>query len=63
MGLPTSYAGASFEDLRDAMRIDKKARGNQLRFVVLDDLARPAVLAGPSEDDLRAAYDAIGADS
>ncbi len=63
VGLPTSYSGASFEDLHDAMRIDKKARGNQLRFVVLDDLARPVVLAGPSEDDLRAAYDAIGADS
>lgn len=62
VGLPTSYSGASFEDLLDAMRIDKKARGNQLRFVVLDDLARPVVLAGPSEDDLRAAYDAIGAD-
>ena len=63
VGLPTSYSGASFEDLHDAMRIDKKTRGNQLRFVVLDDLARPVVLAGPSEDDLRAAYDAIGADS
>ncbi len=63
VGLPTAYSGASFEDLHDAMRIDKKARGNQLRFVVLDDLARPTVLAGPSEDDLRAAYDAIGGDS
>ena len=56
------YSGASFEDLLAAMRIDKKARGNQLRFVVLDDLARPAVLAGPDEDDLRAAYAAIGGD-
>ena len=60
VGLPTTYAGASFEDLRDAMKIDKKSRGNQLRFVVLDDIGRPRILAGPSEDDLRAAYDAIG---
>ena len=60
VGLPTSYSGAAFDDLLAAMRIDKKARGNQLRFVVLDDLARPVVLAGPSEDDLRAAYAAIG---
>jgi 3-dehydroquinate synthase len=45
------------------MRIDKKARGSQLRFVVLDDLARPAVLAGPADDDLRAAYAAIGGDA
>ena len=28
------------------------------RFVVLDDLASPRILSGPSEDDLRAAYDA-----
>jgi 3-dehydroquinate synthase len=60
VGLPTTYAAASFDDLLAAMRVDKKARGNQLRFVVLDDLAEPVVLAGPSEEDLRAAYAAIG---
>jgi 3-dehydroquinate synthase len=63
VGLPISYAGASFDDLHDVMKVDKKARGSQLRFVVLDELAKPVVLAGPSEDDLRAAYTAIsGAD-
>ncbi len=60
VGLPTTYADAAFDDLLVAMRVDKKARGNQLRFVVLEDLARPVVLAGPSEEDLRAAYAAIG---
>mgnify|MGYP001277039418 CR=1 FL=1 len=60
VGLPTAYDAAPFDDLLAAMRIDKKARGNQLRFVVLEDLARPVVLAGPAEDDLRAAYAAIG---
>lgn len=60
VGLPTTYAGSSFEVLHDAMRVDKKARGNQLRFVVLRDLADPTVLAGPGEADLRAAYAAIG---
>ena len=54
----TGYTG-TFDELRDAMSIDKKSRGSQLRFVVLDDLARPRILAGPSEDDLRASYDAI----
>jgi 3-dehydroquinate synthase len=57
VGLPTGFAGASYEDLRAAMAVDKKSRGSTLRFVVLDDLAKPRVLAGPSEDDLRAAYD------
>ena len=63
VGLPTTYADASFDDLHGAMRMDKKTRGNQLRFVVLDDIARPRILAGPSEDDLRAAYAAIGGGS
>ncbi|SDD11651.1 3-dehydroquinate synthase [Nocardioides lianchengensis] len=59
VGLPTSYDGASFEDLLAAMRVDKKSRGSQLRFVVLDGLGRPTVLAGPDEADLRAAYDVL----
>ena len=59
VGLPTTYADAPFEDLHDAMKIDKKSRGNQLRFVVLDDVGRPRILVGPSEDDLRSAYSAI----
>ncbi len=60
VGLPTTYAGAPFDDLLATMRVDKKARGGQLRFVVLEGLARPAVLAGPEERWLREAYDAIG---
>jgi 3-dehydroquinate synthase len=63
VGLPVGYSGASFDDLHAVMKMDKKARGSQLRFVVLDDLAKPVVLAGPSEDDLRAAYTAIGGGS
>ncbi|MFB9767078.1 3-dehydroquinate synthase family protein, partial [Nocardioides kongjuensis] len=59
VGLPTSWSGADFDTLLATMRVDKKARGNQLRFVVLEDLARPVVLAGPSEDDLRASYAAL----
>jgi 3-dehydroquinate synthase len=60
VGLPTTYAKASFDDLHRAMKVDKKARGSQLRFVVLADLAVPTVLAGPSVADLRDAYAAIG---
>lgn len=59
VGLPISWAGVDFDSLLATMRVDKKARGNQLRFVVLEELAKPVVLAGPAEDDLRAAYDAI----
>ncbi len=59
VGLPTGWAGATYDDLRARMAVDKKARGSELRFVVLSALARPRILAGPSEDALRAAYDVM----
>ena len=59
VGLPTSYDGASFEELLSGMRLDKKTRGSQLRFVVLDGLATPRILAGPSEDLLRECWEAV----
>jgi 3-dehydroquinate synthase len=60
LGLPTSYTGASFEELHDVMKVDKKARGSRLRFIVLRDVADPTVLDGPAEADLRAAHERIG---
>jgi 3-dehydroquinate synthase len=59
VGLPTRYEGADFDTLHAAMRVDKKARGSELRFVVLRGLADPTILAGPSEEHLRAAYDLV----
>jgi 3-dehydroquinate synthase len=59
VGLPTRFGELPFEDALATMRVDKKARGSVLRFVVLRGLAKPAILADPSEDDLRAAYDVV----
>jgi 3-dehydroquinate synthase len=59
LGLPTGWTGASYDDLRERMAVDKKSRGSQLRFVVLSDLARPRILAGPREEHLRRAYDVM----
>jgi 3-dehydroquinate synthase len=56
LGLPVSYRAEAWPDLHAAMRVDKKARGARLRFVVLDGLARPSILDAPSDDLLRAAY-------
>jgi 3-dehydroquinate synthase len=56
VGLPTSYRPAAWPDLRQAMSVDKKARGARLRLVVLDGLARPAILDDPPEELLRDAY-------
>jgi 3-dehydroquinate synthase len=57
VGLPTRFGDVPFDDLLATMRVDKKARGSHLRFVVLDGIGRPAVLTDPPEDLLRAAYD------
>ncbi|MER7333768.1 MULTISPECIES: 3-dehydroquinate synthase [unclassified Micromonospora] len=61
LGLPTSYRADAWPRLLATMRVDKKARGSQLRFVVLDGLARPAILEGPADDLLEAAYREVAA--
>ncbi|MGI8664576.1 MAG: 3-dehydroquinate synthase [Jatrophihabitans sp.] len=54
--LPVSYSGAGFERLLQAMKLDKKARGDRLRFVLLDGLARPVTVDDPDPALLAAAY-------
>ena len=56
IGLPVAYHGAPWERILSSMRIDKKARGDVLRFVILDGLAQPAILEGPDPALLAAAY-------
>jgi 3-dehydroquinate synthase len=59
VGLPTSYVGEAWPALREAMRIDKKARGSRLRFVVLDGIGSPGRLEDPDEDLLKRAYERV----
>jgi 3-dehydroquinate synthase len=59
VGLPTSYRPGVWEALATTMRLDKKTRGDQLRFVVLEALAHPVILAGPDESVLVEAYRAV----
>lgn len=59
IGLPTTYPEGRWEGLLAAMQRDKKARAGMLRFIVLDDLARPRVLAGADHAMLRLAYQEI----
>ncbi len=56
VGLPTSYAGGGWAELLDAMRLDKKARGDRLRFLVLEGLAEPGIMEAPDPALLTAAY-------
>ena len=58
VGLPTSYDG-DWDRLLAAMRIDKKARADRMRFVVLDALARPRILDDPDPTHLVAAWEEV----
>jgi 3-dehydroquinate synthase len=62
LGLPTSYRGAEWPRLLEGMRVDKKSRGDQLRFVVLDAIARPSILTAPDPALLTAAFAEVSAD-
>ncbi|MEU6735195.1 3-dehydroquinate synthase [Streptomyces physcomitrii] len=56
VGLPLHYRGDQWPKLLETMKVDKKSRGDLLRFIVLDGLAKPAVLEGPDPAVLLAAY-------
>lgn len=56
LGLPTRYRGDVWPALRRAMNKDKKTHGTALRFVLLEDVAKPRIEVAPPEDVLRAAY-------
>jgi 3-dehydroquinate synthase len=63
MGLPTRYTG-DWTRLQAVMRLDKKARGASLRFVVLDGRrpggpATPTILTDPDQAWLDAAWAAV----
>jgi 3-dehydroquinate synthase len=60
MGLPTRYAG-DWPTIQSVMRVDKKARGASLRFVVLDGLGNPTILTDPDQAWLDAAWAAVTA--
>jgi len=61
LGLPTSYRAGAWATLLATMQRDKKSRGGMLRFIVLDDIAKPTVLQAPDESLLFAAYQELGA--
>jgi 3-dehydroquinate synthase len=60
LNLPIDYPIGRWKTLLAGMQRDKKARGSMLRFIVLDDIAKPTVLTGPDEALLFAAYQEIG---
>ncbi len=60
VGLPLHYRHDQWPKLLETMKVDKKSRGDVLRFIVLDGLAKPTVLEGPDPAVLLAAYGEVG---
>ena len=58
--LPIEYPVGRWNTLLATMQRDKKARAGMMRFIVLDEVGKPTVLAGPDETLLFAAYQEIG---
>ncbi|MGW5425493.1 3-dehydroquinate synthase [Streptomyces sp. NPDC003943] len=61
VGLPLTYRYDQWPKLLETMKVDKKSRGDLLRFIVLDGLAKPTVLEGPDPAILLAAYGEVAA--
>lgn len=59
LGLPLTYPAGRWSGLLAAMQRDKKARAGMLRFIVLDAIGKPRVLAGVDESMLQFAYQEI----
>lgn len=58
-GLPISYPRDAWDSLYRNLALDKKARGNSIRFVALSGIGQTLRLENLSEAELRAAYEKI----
>ena len=62
LGLPVRMpAKVDREQLKNAMKLDKKGQSGAVRLVLLKGLGRPGVLDAASEQVINAGLDAIGA--
>jgi len=62
LGLPVRMpAKVDREQLKNAMKLDKKGQSGAIRLVLLKGLGRPGVLDAASEQVINAGFDAIGA--
>ena len=59
VGLPTKYKIKNFKKLIEIMALDKKSRGATLRFVILEDIAKPSRLENPSYKILSQAWEKV----
>lgn len=56
LGLRTTWDGGDFDQVLALMHKDKKARGNKLRFIILDGIGKPTHLDDPPLDAVHEAF-------
>jgi 3-dehydroquinate synthase len=59
LGLPIRYAEGDWLNLLATMRVDKKSRGKQIRFVVISKIAETKRVETVTDDQLLAAYEMV----
>jgi 3-dehydroquinate synthase len=59
LGLPVRYAEGDWLNLLATMRVDKKSRGKQIRFVVISEIAETKRVETVTDDQLLAAYEMV----
>ena len=57
--LPTTFERSAWQKLAPLLSLDKKARGNTIRFVALDGIGSTLRLDDLTSDELDAAYERI----
>jgi len=59
LGLPVRYPQGDWLNLLATMRVDKKSRGKQIRFVVISEIAQTARVETATDDQLLVAYEKV----
>ena len=59
LNLPISYPRSAWPELLPLLSLDKKARGNSLRFVAITSVGETVRIENPLESELRTAYERI----
>lgn len=59
LGLPTTYAKSAWPELFDLLALDKKSRGNSLRFVAISGIGKTQRLEDLNKAELESAYERL----
>jgi len=59
LNLPLTYTAGDWQELKSLMSMDKKSRGNTLRFVTISEIGKTDRIADVAQADLVNAYEKV----